>query len=45
MGAHPWKGKMMGEVMSHVMLDGGRLRFRSCIPKVCTGEGGSSAVF
>ena len=35
MAAQPWKGKMMGEIMTTVMLDGGRLDFGTrAVPQV-----------
>ncbi|WIA09496.1 hypothetical protein OEZ85_008896 [Tetradesmus obliquus] len=33
MAAHPWKGMMMGEIMSQVMVEGQRLQFGPMVPK------------
>ncbi|WIA29581.1 hypothetical protein OEZ86_012073 [Tetradesmus obliquus] len=33
MAAHPWKGMMMGEIMSKVMVEGQRLQFGPMVPK------------
>jgi serine/threonine protein kinase len=33
MAAHPWTGKMMGEIMTAVMIEGKRLSFGSTIPQ------------
>lgn len=34
MAAQPWHGKMMGEIMTAVMIDGKRLEFPATVPRV-----------